>query len=98
MTYDKLPEDASRRYRLHVPDGAGGWKDLVGFAITGELRTAPDATPTVITGALEADTHYGYVDLLPSHTANPGRMYLDLKAVLGNAVHLATVQVDIANR
>jgi hypothetical protein len=98
MYYDEIPEGASRRYRLHVPDGSGGWKDLAGFAITGGWRTAPDGTPTVIDGALETDTHWGYVDILPTHTATPGRMYLDLKAALGNAVHVGTIQVRIANR
>jgi len=98
MYYDQLPEDASRRYRFRVPDGSGGWKDLPGYTISGEWRTAPDASPTVLGGALEADTHFGYVDLTPTQTATPGIFYLDLKAVLGNAAHIATVEVTVANR
>jgi hypothetical protein len=98
MTYDTIPEGASRRYRFRVPDGAGGWKPLTGYAITGEWRTGPDAVPTVIAGAVEADPNYGYVDLLPAHTTGGGVRYLDLKAALGTVVHIATVQVRVANR
>jgi len=100
MMFDTLPEGASRRYRFRVPDSSapGGFKPLDGYAITGEMRDAPDALPLSIPGDLEADTHVAYVDLKPARTATPGRFYLDLKAVLGDAVHIGTVRIDIANR
>lgn len=101
MDYDRLPEGASKRYRMRVPDETAptGWKDLAGHTITGEVRTGPDPdpAPTPIAGALEADTHIGYVDLPPS-ASTPGVKYFDLKAVLGNAVHIGTVKLTIANR
>jgi hypothetical protein len=99
MTNDSLPEGASKRYRVQVPDGQGGFKDLAGYTVTGEWRTGPDATPTIVTGYLESDTRFGYVDLPPNLTAQGGvTRYLDLKAVQGSFVHVETVRVQVVNR
>ena len=71
------------------------WKGRpLAYIVRGEL--SPDRT--TFTTPDEFNLQIGYVELLPSNPLTPGLRYLDLKAVLGNSVHIGTVRVVIANR
>lgn len=100
---DTIPEGASRTYRVEVPDGRGGLKDLAGYSVTGILRSGVGlAALATITGSIDpADSRYGLVPLGPAHTATRGRRepyVLDLEASNGASVHVRLVSLRITDR
>jgi hypothetical protein len=99
---DIIPEGASRTYRVKVPDGLGGYKNLTNYSFAGYLRTAPDTAPIVtMQGALDpTDPTQGLIDLLASHTTGRGgSVYrLGLEATNGDQAHVLLGSLTIVNK
>jgi hypothetical protein len=103
MADDKIPEGASKTFRVDVPDGRGGYKDLAGYTFTGILRSATGGPAlATIAGALDpTDSRFGLVPLSPAHTTGLGRAApykLDLEASNGASVHVRVIDLRITDR
>ncbi len=94
-----IVQGASKRFRVAVPDGRGGYKDLSGHTIEGKIYAKAGDPPldTLAGDVDQANSLQGIVDLTKtkSATLTASSYRLVLSATLDEASHKAVLTLDV---